>query len=1489
MRRKKHLYRILASFLMTVMLLNENVLFAAAALENSGVEEGFETETEENIETEEIIETEGSVETDVSGILLEEEEPLAVSVGEAESAFSALLEEKDMMALIYLTDTCSVRSQPEEDSEVTAELESGHTVYLRGVVITRWQIWYQVMFWKNGSEAEGYVQKEYLAYADEDWRAWEEEYLYRLVEEDMISPAAVEGISTYAAAYADVEAFPAAYQYALKKLKEVHPNWTFVPMNTGLDFNTVVASEMGEKSLIQKTGSNAANGWVGDACPSESGWYYATQNAVAYYMNPCNFLTETYIFQFEQLTFNSSYHTEAAVQGFLNATFMSGKIPGDSERRTYAKAFYEIGKSRKLSPIHLASRVYQEQGQGNSALISGTYPGYVGYYNYFNIKASGSSTEAKIINGLTWAKEKGWNTRYKSLEGGAAAIGNNYILKGQDTIYLEKFNVEANSPHGLYNHQYMQNIQAPASEAASTKKMYESAGSLNSAFVFKIPVYNNMPGLKLSKTAVTMNKGDTLTLTASINSTKLDGSLLAWKSDNSSVVTVSDGVLTAQDTGTATITAVYEDVSLTCKVTVKNPLKSISLEPVELVLRRPDTVITEGELPDSEREEDISQKALQALFDPEDTSDDITLSWSSSNKKVATVDGNGMVTAVGAGEATITATAVKAGNKKAICKVRVIAPITRVEITNLTGTDTILSGETVNLTAEYWPKDTTSGTKVTWSSEDESVAVVTGGKVLGTGAGKTKIRAEIAGCVDEYQITIEAVRVSFLDASGQSSIKILDAVYGQTIEEDKFPKAETVEGKVFIGWYTEEGGTGERFDSETRIYGKETVLYPYYEETGQGFYVVPTGSQTYTGSAVKPKIQVYDGVSYEDGSQELIQLELNKDYTVSYKNNTKVNAEETRQPTITVKGKGNYSGTQYVYFDIVPKQLTDTDISASDLTVAYTGKEIKGSPTVVRNGKKLKKNQDYAVTYPQTGTGAYKTKGTYPIVITGKGGYTGSLTVYETITGDIFMSKVSVGKISSQIYEEERVDKENGTGIEPDGLTVTYKGKRLEESTDGISGDYTVKYENNMEVGTAKATITGVEGSGFTGSKTVTYKITGASIARADVTGITDKVYDGTEEGAWQENAELWLKGEKLERSTDGGITGDYTVTYQNTAKVGTAYITFKGVNEYTGTVKKSYKIQACDIGAAYAAGEPTVQLTFCTEDDKETFHSITSLSEICAAYMKGGTRPVVQIFCNGIALKQGKDYTISYKNNSAVTTEDMKTSRLPVIILTGKGNYKGKITGTFRITDGKLDESSGKIAMSAKDVTYKNKTGFYKTTVILKDANGKILQAGKDYEKTLIYTYAENTNLQKADGSTVMRKAGDAVEAGDIPDAGTAVRVTVQGKGAYAGDTSPACVSAVYHIAAADLAAAKVKVAAKVFNNGREVRLKEEDLTVTLGGQTLKLGTDYVIEEDTYANNVKKGKASVVLRGTGSNYGGTKKISFTIGSKVLVWWKNLF
>lgn len=1534
------------------------------------------------------------------------DEERTAMIDAAEEAFLGLLSEKNLMALLYHTDTYNVCSEPAEESESDALLEIGQTLYMRGIKITEDDVWYEVQFWLDGVEGTGYVQNYYLAYSDEDWIAWEEEYLFPILEtgeEYGISAYGMQSASRmpYSVNTSDISAFPASYQSALRSLKNAHPNWTFVPMKTGLDFNTVISKEMGLKSLIQKTTSNVSKGWVGDICPAEKGWYYATRPAVQYFMDPRNFLTETYIFQFEQLTFNASYHTQSAVQTFLNTTFMKGILPDDSAKRTYAQAFYEIGKKRRLSPIHLASRVYQEQGQGTSGLISGKYPGYEGYYNFFNVDVYGASTAEKITRGLTYAKSKGWNTRYKSLEGGAATIGNNYILKYQDTLYLEKFNVDKNSPYGLYEHQYMQNIQAPTSEASSTKKMYTSAGTLNSAFVFKIPVYNNMPNdsgveepeepepelppvLKLNKTALKLDRskasdyevGQQLRLYADgIEVTDFEAHPAAaaedlalaadspekvkWTSSDEAIVKVvienGQVMVRAVDKahggkpGEATVTASYKDVEISCKVTVQASLQSISLDKTKIALRRPDTVVEDVTgLSVAERAENKDTEVLQVLFDPDDTTSNKTIVWTSSNTRVAKVTvianpddptdySRATVTAVGKGEAVITAKASKAGVspvRTAACNVKVSAPIYQAALSNPNAKETdseerttLLAGQSVNLAAEYWPKDTTSDTQVSWSSSNEKVAIVRNGRVEAKSKGTAVITAKVAGCAQGYTakhtIAVEECHVAFMKENGDPDnskdiLKKLPVLYGTRVTEQEFPEKPGEEGtdnRVFIGWYTGKNGTGSRFDAGTVIHEKETVLYPYYEEQGQGFYVLPVGDQVYTGSAIKPAVQVYDSVRYEDGSRELIELVLNKDYTVSYKNNKNVNPEGKAVPTVTVRGKGNYAGTETVLFNIVPKALTDTDITTDDITVAYSGRVIKSVPVVYRNGRRLARNVDYTLTYPQTGTGAYQTAGTYPILIKGKGGYTGAITVYETITQNVLMSKVSVAKIPNQTYRNELVDKEQGIGISPESLKVTYKKEILTESTDGgLTGDYTVSYKNNTAVGTATATITAVEGSGFSGSKSITYKVVGTSISRAKVEGLENKEYTGTEADVKQDpdSYTLTLNNRVLTESEDGGVTGDYVVSYSNLSKAGTATILFKGINEYTGQIKKSYKITSYNISPDESGRNPAIEMQYYTQDAPDKILGIEDLSQIVTPYMKGGSKPGVLLRFNGIELQPGKDYTVRYVNNNAVTTEEMAEKKLPKITITGKGSFKGTITGYFKITDGQMAQGNNKLTMTAKDIVYRKRKNAYKSSVVLTDCNGARLAAGKDYEKTLVYTYVDDSIKMKYDKGVISEQGAGLsyvdnslgtdtltgqeglingevpVGADDIPEVGTLIRVTAYGKGCYAGDGT-AAISTVYRIVAADISKARVKVQAKEYRNGQPVTLKEEDLQLTISGSqdSLQYGVDYVIDANTYTKNQNKGKATVIIRGL-ENYGGEKKISFTIGTKKLVWWKNL-
>ena len=414
---------------------------------------------------------------------------------EIEEALQEIIAEREIMALVYLSTEYEVKKEADMTSETVHVVPSGQTAFIEGF---QWAAdgkpWDYVRITDGNSVYHGYVERSHLAVSDERFLAWEKEYGTAGVKLPGMGNVRFRLYlaETPTVDYSDVEQFPASYQPALRALKEQHPNWIFVPMNTGLDWNTVIANEIvGGKSLVHKS----FPAYTKQGAYDGGNWFYASEDILKLYMDPRNALQENAIFQFEQLTYNATYHTQAAVEAFLNNTFMNSGQPAPGTDLTYAQIIWYIGaeEGRSVSPVHLASRIYQEQGNGTSPLISGTYPGFEGYYNHFNVGATGTSNEQVIVNGLTYAKNQGWNNAYYSILGGADVISQNYIRKGQDTLYLQKFNVNPQGSYKLYSHQYMQNISAPTTEAKSIRNLYQKANSLDNTFVFKIPVFENMP------------------------------------------------------------------------------------------------------------------------------------------------------------------------------------------------------------------------------------------------------------------------------------------------------------------------------------------------------------------------------------------------------------------------------------------------------------------------------------------------------------------------------------------------------------------------------------------------------------------------------------------------------------------------------------------------------------------------------------------------------------------------------------------------------------------------------------------------------------------------------------------------------------------------------------------------------------------------------------------------------------------------------------
>lgn len=372
--------------------------------------------------------------------------------------------------------------------------------------------------------------------------------------------------------------FPISYAEYLADLHLQYPEWEFQPFITGLDWATVLKEERTPHS--QQLIENSVKSSFMCSCSSckgviqeASNWVSASEEAVAYYMDPRNFLTPEYIFQFESTAFDSS-QTQAGIEAILKNTWMANSYItyvdalGNSKTYTengskvkYSAYILKTAKSTGMSAYYLASKIVQEVG-GSSATAggaSGTNSPYNGIYNYYNIGAytgvrdglqwaNGYLKAAKSVNMLNSASSSGtkvvtvpsgtelyyiktsgdyyhvkatvsgksytgyvpksstsiytsygrpWDTPAKSIYYGAQYIYDGFS-EYQFTGYLQKFNVNPKSP-SLFDHEYMGNVRAAASEAYSSYKAYKSAGILETKKVFSIPVFKNMPNADLTR------------------------------------------------------------------------------------------------------------------------------------------------------------------------------------------------------------------------------------------------------------------------------------------------------------------------------------------------------------------------------------------------------------------------------------------------------------------------------------------------------------------------------------------------------------------------------------------------------------------------------------------------------------------------------------------------------------------------------------------------------------------------------------------------------------------------------------------------------------------------------------------------------------------------------------------------------------------------------------------------------------------------------
>lgn len=488
-------------------------------------------------------------------------------------------------------------------------------------------------------------------------------------------------------------------------------------------------------------------------------------------------------------------------------------------------------------------------------------------------------------------------------------------------------------------------------------------------------------------------------------------------------------------------------------------------------------------------------------------------------------------------------------------------------------------------------------------------------------------------------------------------------------------------------------------------------------------------------------------------------LKNGKDYTVSYQNN--INAGTAY---VIIKGKGSYSGTVKRSFSIKPatiyKQCTFYKIASQ----YYTGSQIKPVPKIKNGTTTLKNGTDFTLTYQNN-----VNKGIAKVYIKGKGNYSGSCSLTFSITArPVSTLKITVPSVTY-----------SGKAQKP-AVTVKYNNYKFKNGT-----DYTLSYKNNTKIGTATVT---VKGKGkLSGTRSVTFKINAKPIKNAVITYNNSLTYNGS---TLSPAVTVKYGNATLKKNTD------YTVAYSNNVNAGTGTITITGKGIYGGSVKKTFTIKKLGISATAVSGTGN------------------------KVYTGSAIKPVPAVKVGGRTLKNGTDFTVSYKNNTEPGTA--------TLIVNGKGNYSGSVSKTFKITARAIND----VEVTVPDTVF----------------------TGEQVRPDVVVSYGSYQFINNSDYTLSFK---------DNVNIGTA-SVVVTGKNHLSGSRT-----VTFPIEKADISSTEIAVKNATFT-GSAIK---SGVDVRLGNVTLKEGTHYTL---SYKNNVIAGTAQVTISGKGSLEGAVTK-SFTI------------
>lgn len=531
-------------------------------------------------------------------------------------------------------------------------------------------------------------------------------------------------------------------------------------------------------------------------------------------------------------------------------------------------------------------------------------------------------------------------------------------------------------------------------------------------------------------------------------------------------------------------------------------------------------------------------------------------------------------------------------------------------------------------------------------------------------------------------------------------------------------------------------------------------------------------SFTYDGTEKKPDVTVKLGS---------ITLSEDIDYFLRYSNNVFAGTA-----SVVVEGKGSYAETVTKNFTISKRNISTLDARLSESTFTYDGMA-KTPDLILSTGSfTLVNGKNYTLSYANN-----VAAGTATVTATGKGNFTGSVSRNFTIQQNIRSISDCTITLSSESFTYD------GTYKQP-SVTVKYGSTVL------TSSDYSVSYAQNKNAGTASVTVTGK--GNYTGSAVKKFTINPKALTPEMLTNNTGtRIYDGSPK---YPDFTVTDNGNKLTNHTD------YEISYSNHINAGIAKAIITGTGNYTDSLSLEYTI------SPYVFSENSSIMLIPTKFE----------------YDGNPKEPIVTARVLSRDLEQGKDYTVSYSNNTQVGTG--------YAVVQGIGNYTGSVSKPFTIT-GKQISNSINVALSATSYTYD----------------------GTNHKPTVTVTYKANENA-----STVTLRSGTDYDVTYDADCKTAGKhnVTVRCKNNYSGTKTVA-----YTIEKRHISTTQITLSQTAYTyDGTE---KKPAVTVKLGSATLKEGTDYNV---SYRDNVKVGTAQAIVKGI-NNFYDEKIMEFMISKEI--------